>query len=298
MKKKLFILSLLVIANNLKAQQINTIIRSTPTAPAATTVDKVFVFGVGNTDALNLDKLTASGGLSLALKPNQRITLFLSFNYGGTVVKKEKSDSVQLSSLYFPDIASTAFTGSFEYAFAGFRKRAPAIAAVPATATTPAIAAVPMIGYKTFLQSFTDNTPDQLLFSFEGSVQGRNIQKDTITYNLSVANINAGLKYKFIYQPTSSSNSAVFILGVCYNGVFINANSKKSFDSLFKDENNTTASSFNTNNLDGSINGWSILTSVQLNKVILYFRTFDDLDRAHDLGFSVGIKATGNFISF
>ena len=296
MKTKLFISALLTLSAALKAQQINSVLK-TGTKPQIKTEqqknaapdsdssemksDKVFIFGVGSTDALNLDKLTAAGGLSVALKPSQRITTFLSFNYGGTVLKKEKSDSVQLSSLYFPDIASSAFTGSIEYVVAGFRSKK-----MDKTYKDKK--------YIEFLRSFSDTATNQLAINIEGSIQARNIEKDTLTYNLNIANINAGLKYRWTYQSITN-NSAIFTIGACYNGVFINENSKKNFNALFIDD---AAPAVSLQNFDGTIHGWSLLTSVQLNKVIVYFRTFDDFDRPDGLAFSVGLKATGTFFSF
>jgi hypothetical protein len=40
------------------------------------------------------------------------------------------------------------------------------------------------------------------------------------------------------------------------------------------------------------------LSNIKLNKTIIYFRTFDDIDRSEELAFSVGIKVTGSFFSF
>jgi hypothetical protein len=238
--------------------------------------DRVFIYGVGSTDALDLDKLTAAGGLSGAIKPNPRTTITLNFNYSGVISKKESSDSVKLNSLYFPDIASSAFAGSFELALTGFRKYDTAKE------------------FKDNWNSFTDTLPNQLLFCLEGSFQERKIEKDSLLYNLGMTNINGGLKYRWTYYG-KNKNKAVFTLGALYNGVFINSNNDKTFNSLFKDETESTAS---LKNIDRVINGFSLLASLQLNNTIIYFRTFDDVDRSEELAFSVGIKVTGSFFSF
>lgn len=252
------------------AQQINSVINNGKVVKSSNgTTDKVYLFGVGSTDALQLDKLTASGGISVAVKPSDRSTFFLAFNFGGGIIKKEKSDSVLLNSLYFPDIASTVFTGAIEYSLSTFQK-------------------------KGNWKSYSVDSTHQLLACAEGSLQQRNIIKDSATLNLNAANINIGLKYRWTYHG-SNDNTAIMNIGAYYNGIFINRNNEDNFNALFNPVGNPQDGNYN---FTRTINGFSTMVSMQLNSTIIYFRTYTNLDYSRDLAFSVGIKTSGKFISF
>ncbi len=227
--------------------------------------DKVFILGNGTTDALDFDKLNASGGVSLYVKTHKHADLYLTYNFGGKVISTEKSDSIQLNSLYFPDIGTSAFAGTLDYEIP-FRK----------------------------LKKIKEDEPYmQILLSCEGSVQQRNIQNDSSIYHLSIANINYGVKYKWSYVSSDKKNNLVFTLGAMWNQIFINKNNADNFNALFNGQYNK-----NDYQIDRLINGLSFLASVQLNNSIIYFRTYQKNNTAADLSFTVGIKVTGKFISF
>jgi hypothetical protein len=264
MKNLKLLFLLMIVSSTCIAQQILPVIEDkrkddSNKALAFDKQDKIFIFGSGSTDALELDKLTASGGLNMAAKPVERLTLFLNFNFGGSVIKKEKADSVYLSSFYFPDIASTAFSGSASFSLLPWK--------------------------------FKTNAEHQLLLGFDGSVQERNINRDTILFNLSLANFNVGPKYQWLYSGRNDNN-AIITVGVFYNQVFINDNSQRDFNTLFNPSGSASMS------MPSDLKGINGLISVQFNSALVYFRTYTDLNRGRDLSFSLGIKAIGKFFSF
>ncbi|HET6228362.1 MAG TPA: hypothetical protein VFF27_18925 [Bacteroidia bacterium] len=279
MKTLKFLIFFLLFSNTIKAQQVLPLIVNKKKNEFSakekgelnsTDYDKIYILGSGSTDALELNKLTASGGLGVAVKPSKRLTIFLNYNFGGNVVKKEKADSVYLSSFYFPDIASTAFSGSINLSLLplpfSFSKN------------------------KT-IKIFDPIAEHQLLITLDGSIQERNVNRDSVLYNLNFANFDVGPKYQWLYSG-KNENNAIFTIGIFYNRVFINDNSKRDFNALFNPTGNNSVA------LPHGFEGISGLVSIQFNKALVYFRTYSDLNKHKDLAFSIGIKAVGEFFSF
>lgn len=217
--------------------------------------DNVFIYGVGSAESLQLESLTAAGSLSAGLKLGQGLTANVTFNFGSQAVKNEKADSVPLSLFYFPDVANTAFAGGIDYS-----------------------------------HQFGESKHNLGAF-LEGSIQRRNIEKDSLTYEFGISNISTGLKYRWIH--TKGEHKAIFTFGFLYNYVGINRNNSDAFNTLFDDYEVGQSAP-----VKRYFHGVSFLASLQLDDAIVFARTYTDVNQSGDLAFTVGIKAAATFFSF
>jgi hypothetical protein len=258
-KFSLFILAFIAMAGVSAAQQVLPF-TAEGGSPRVTNDDdhRLFVYGIGSAESLQLDKLTATGSLSADLRLTDHFTCGLAFNYGSYPVKKEQADSVPLSVFYFPDISNTAFAASADYGL-----------------------------------QLNDDDEQQHWLSFvaEASIQRRNIQKDTMNFDFGIVNFNSGIKYRWIYKP--GEHSAIFTAGVFYNYIGINKNNTDAFNTLFNDYSGSPVIP-----VRHYFNGISMLASLQLDNAILFARAYTDFGKRNDLAFTVGIKAAATFFSF
>lgn len=214
----------------------------------------VFVYGIGGAESLELKNISASGTLNAGLLLGWGMTANLTFNFGATAVKKENADSVPLSLFYFPDVSNTAFA-------MGLDKK---------------------IG----LGPYSNLVP-----YMEGSIQRRNIEKDSLTYDFGIVNANGGLKYRWVYEQ--NQHKTVFTAGLSFNYVAINKNNTDAFNTLFYDYVAPEQASIRR-----SFSGVCLMASLQLDDAIVFARTYDDVNRGGTLAFTVGIKAAATFFSF
>lgn len=226
---------------------------------------KVFLYGIGGADVVQLSDITASGGvfgrINLHNSKKWSANAAVGYNLNGTV-SKESADSVKINALYFPDISSSAFIGSFEL----------------------------MREMKTDSHaSFFEQKGLGLNLDF--SAQQRNLNKDSANYSFNVISANAGPKFRWYYQ--TDENLSSFTLAVNIHWIRIAENSSESFSKLFNDY---VAQTENTRAID--IYGLGILAAFQLNNTTFFFKAFDDFSKSNALSFSVGIKSNGKFLSF
>jgi|GEM_PF-3224418 len=270
--KKIIISSLIICAfinQNVKAQQINksTIGKETETDSVDKDVkDAVHIYGVGGTDALNLEKITAAGGLTVGVdlfeekcvKDSDRVyglKGLISYNLSGNVAKKESVDSVSLNTIFFPDIGTSAFFASGDF-------------------------------YRQFTSKFYG------LFTLEGSFQKRNIEKDSVVYGLNVTNVSFGPRFRWIHKNPKKESEAALTISFLFNHTEVLRESKRSFNEIFDDTEPTKATP------PRIFNGFNAIAALEINRTTLYFRTYTDFDSNGDLTFTVGIKAFADIFSF
>jgi hypothetical protein len=239
--------------------------------------EKVFIYGFGSSDAVSQGNVTANGGFSFGAQMHNWDRLFLSIGIGGTVIKKEKQDSVNINSIFFPDNASSVVYAHYEASISSlFRIKK----------------------YRTKAPSITDNFSDDFIVFCEGSVQNRNIEAyDSTITNFGIFNISSGVKYRWTYIP-NPKNKFSFDLGVAFGYIEIAKQSKKDFKSLV-DPDITTQQKVPT-----IYRGLNCIASIQYNDLIIYARIFNQLSVNGQLSderniyFSTGIKVTGKMFSF
>jgi len=241
--------------------------------------DKVFIYGYGASDAVSLGNVTASGGFSFGAQLHPWDRFFLSVGIGGNVVKKEKQDSVNINSIFFPDNASSVVNGHYELSVTN---------------------ACRLWKYKNNKSAPTagDNLSDDLILFVEGSLQNRNIEAvDSSVHNFGIFNLATGIKYRWMYD-NKGKNKFCFDIAAAYGYIEIAQQSKKSFQTLV--EPDVTAKP----NVPTIYRGLNFIATVQYNDLIIYARIFTPVSvngavaYEHNTFFSTGIKVTGTFFSF
>ncbi|MBI3509499.1 MAG: hypothetical protein HY064_02475 [Bacteroidetes bacterium] len=227
--------------------------------------DKVLIYGVGGTDALDFKKFSAAGAISVGFRFRPNVFFASSVNVG-TRLETKNADSVSISELYFPDVSNAAAAGSLEWdVFNSY------------------------LAYK----NKTAKDPNHgLIIGFDGSLQNKSISKDSVNYKLGIFNWNAGLKYRWQYH-SSKGLDANFMCGIMYNYILISDNSHSNFNSIFNDYTVPV-----TSKVKPFFNGFSTVFSFQINDSVFYVRTYTDSKNARDLSFDVGIKEAIKFRSF
>src|SRR6185312_2383529 len=100
----------LTIIVNAQAQQVSAALSNKSNQDSA----HVFLAGLVGTDALNLSSVTASGGLQIGAIVG-KFSGFISYNFSSAVSKPQQADSVPLSSVFFTDEGSSAFSERLDY---------------------------------------------------------------------------------------------------------------------------------------------------------------------------------------
>ncbi len=241
--------------------------------------DKVFIYGFGSSDAVSMDNVTANGGLAFGANLHPWDRLFLSVGIGGNIVKKEKKDSVNINSIFFPDNASSVVYVHYELSITN---------------------AITMwkYKYKDKKPSVGDNLNDDLLFFTEASLQNRNIEgNDSLIHNFGIYNISAGLKYRWSYLK-DEKNKFCFDVAAGFGYLEISKQSEKIFQAIVDPAPTTKA------NLPTIYRGINLAGTIQYNDLIVYVRLFNPisvngaLTYQHNIYFSTGVKVTGKFFSF
>ncbi len=241
--------------------------------------DKVFIYGFGASDAVSSDNVTANGGFSFGAQPHLWDRIFLSVGIGGNVVKKEKQDSVNINSIFFPDNASSVVYAYYEISLTTFCK----LYRYTKNEKKPRV---------------NDNFRDDILVFGEGALQNKNIEAiDSTIHNFSIYNISVGLKYRWTYDD-KEKNKFCFDIGLGYGYTEISAQSKKSFQSLVDPDLGQLQK------LPTIYRGINCIASVQYNDLIIYARLFNPVSvngalvYQKNVYFSTGVKITGTFLSF
>lgn len=241
--------------------------------------EKVFIYGFGATDAVTMGNISANGGFSFGAQPHMWDRLFLSIGIGGNVIKKEKQDSVNINSIFFPDNASSVIYAHYE-----------------ASAST--LYHLNRYNKKGKKPSINDNYSDDFLLFFEGSLQNRNIEaKDSTIHNFGIYNLSGGVKYRWTYDVKGKDKFS-FDLGIGYAYTEIALQSQKNFQSIM-DPDLTQAKKIPT-----IYRGINCIATVQYNDLIIYARLFSPISvngavsYQHNIYFSTGVKITGTFFSF
>lgn len=232
----------------------------------------VIIYGITNAEALQFENLNAAGSLSAGVKLSKNVTGNVSFNFGTQAIKNEKADSVPLSLFYFPDVANTSFLAGIDIDLLRAEK------------------SENKKGKQKVKSSLTDKHHHFSLCG-EGSIQRRNIDRDSAVYQFGIFNFNSGLKYRWVHA--ANGHTAVLTFAGYYNHIRINKNNDQAFNTLFNDFNAPVEPE-----VKRYFHGISFLASLELDKVTVFARTFTDLNRSQDLAFTVGIRATADFISF
>lgn len=229
----------------------------------------VTIYGITSAEALQFENLNAAGSLSAGIKLSNNVTGNISFNFGTQALKNEKADSVPLSLFYFPDVANTSFLAGIDIDL---------------------LRVDPSKGKCKFRSSLKDER-HHLSVCAEGSIQRRNIDRDSSIYQFGIFNFNAGPKYRWVHA--GNGHTAVLTFSASYNHIRINKNSNEAFNTLFNDFSVPLEPQ-----VKRYFHGISCLASLELDKVTVFARTFTDLNRSQDLAFTVGIRASADFFSF
>jgi hypothetical protein len=239
--------------------------------------EKVFIYGFGSSDAVSQGNITANGGFSFGAQMHPWDRFFLSIGIGGTVVKKEKQDSVNINSIFFPDNASSVVYGHYEVSISSICH---------------------FYKYKKKTPTINDNFSDDFIAYCEGSFQNRNIEaRDSTITNFGIYNLSAGLKYRWTYIP-NPKNKFCFDMGLAFGYIEIAKQSEKDFKSLVDPDIKTQQK------VPTIYRGLNYIASIQYNDLIIYARIFNQLSvngqlsDEHKIYFSTGIKVTGNLFSF
>jgi hypothetical protein len=235
--------------------------------------ERIYVYGFGSSDAVSLNSVTANGGFSFSARLHTWDFISLSVGIGGNVVKKEKEDSVNIESIFFPDNASSIINAHYEFSFRDIYHE-----------------------YMKINKNININTYDDFLIFCEGSLQNRNIEaKDSTIHNFGIYNWSAGIKYRWNYEKNDSKFR--FDAGIGYGNVSIAPQSKENFETIITPSTTTKPAST-------IFRGINFLISINYNDLIIYARLFDPLSvnnattyKDH-IFFSTGIKVTGKFFSF
>ena len=275
MKNYLFYLFFfLLFMNSLSAQQIMST-REFQSADfrslAPESSKSVFISGTGGTDVLNLDKITASGGLDFTMlfSRRQKWTGRLAFNFSGNI-QSSAADTTPLSTLYFPDIGTSAFLASTEISMRPVLKY--------------------LFGKNNELK---DENIWDAIFVGEIAFQKRNILQDEKVYKFNIQNACLGLGLKWIHENTNSNNY-LCVRGVLYpiSTLEITGRDENMLSSIF------TQDFYDHQKAPLAFNGYSFLVSAEINQTIIYLRSFRDYKSKGDFFFTIGIKAAATFFSF
>jgi hypothetical protein len=222
--------------------------------------DKVFIMGIGGTDALSFDKLSIAGTFTAGFQIHPIWYSQVTFNYGAQISETQSGDSVLLSELFFPDVSNSACSYSTEL----------------------------IIGQPWGNESNSQHT---FVFGFDATLQKKQIAKDSNIYKVGAVNFTPGFKYRWIYRGRDDVQSSL-VIGGYLNYVSINNSSVGTFNELYNNNNNQN------DNIGREFSGISFIISYQIQNTIFYARSFTDLKRSDDLAFSVGIKQAMTFKSF
>lgn len=219
--------------------------------------NKIFILGAVGADAIDISSLTTLGSISIGVRPSNRISGVLNFNLAGNIFFTESADTVLLSSFYFPDVGKSAFSGALEFCVFPYSK-----------------------------EKTNSNLSNRFYLTAEGSLQNRQILKDSVNYKLGVLNYNLGFKYKWYYVSDNTEQTRTTIsIGALYNSIHFNNNNQSDFNSLFSDNLQQPQNVFRNR-----ISGIGTFLSLQINNSTFYLRTFTDLNKSRDLDFTVGVK--------
>lgn len=221
--------------------------------------DKIFIMGIGGTDALSFDKLSIAGTFSAAFKIHPIWYSQVTFNYGNSVTETQSGDSVLLSELFFPDLSNAACAYSTEIIIGKPWGKAP-------------------------------NSKHSFVTGFDATLQRKQIDRKDTLYKIGVVNFTPGIKYRWMYRGREDVHSSL-VIGAYWNFVAINESSSGTFNQLY----NYSSSS---EQIGRQFSGISFLISYQIQNSIFYARSFTDLSRSGDLAFSVGIKQAVTFKSY
>jgi len=153
----------------------------------------------GGGDALFFQSLSAAGRVQAKFKITEGFDGMMGVDVGGTILKNENSDSVPLSSIYFPEAASTSFIGAVEAKF--FR-----------------------IG-----SNFSIWVRGDLSLEQRDIVDNNSM--DSTVHNFTIINYDAGLKFKWEYPKEKAVISESFL----YEQIEIDDNTGNNFDVVFGD---------------------------------------------------------------
>ena len=266
---------------------MKSIIAKDTASNAEDTTDFAYISGTGGTDALNFDKLTASGGLNMFVYLAKKIGWngHIAFNFSGEI-KTDDGDSIPLSTVYFPDIGTSSFLAGTELSLRRILQEI----------LKNHLAKKPKQTEK--LKILTDNINANKLTSWdfillgEISFQKRNILKDTVNYHFNITNQDVGLGLRWFHTDNKRKHSVTGTFAVFpLNQIMITNNDEKTFNSVFAEERKK-------GNLPTTISGISVLAAIEFNETMIYFRTFRDYESLGDYYYSIGLKATGKFFSF
>src|SRR6185312_468028 len=241
----------LTIIVNAQAQQVSAALSNKSNQDSA----HVFLAGLVGTDALNLSSVTASGGLQIGAIVG-KFSGFISYNFSSAVSKPQQADSVPLSSVFFTDEGSSAFSERLDYTL--WKKD---------------------MGIKGSVA---------VQIGEDASLQRKNITKDSINYPISIINQTYGIRFLWAYSNPKTNDRLTFIASLLLENVQILPNSKQSFDVVFGTNGKSVA-------LPQIYNGLCGMVETHINSLVLYCRMFNtfnsigSIEVPNSFAFTVGI---------
>jgi hypothetical protein len=227
---------------------------------------RFFLYGTGSLDALSFSNLNAMGSLNFRMILSPRLNVNCAVNFGAKL-QQEVADSIELNSLFFPDLKNKSALINFEiepYIFKEYRDEGSTI----------------------------HLSKSQLFINLESSVQQRLINTDSMDYNIAVSNFQLGPKYRFTHYSDDHENSITWDMGIAYVGILLYKANRESFQEYVN--NSFTQYNFN----DKGFSGVSITSNLSLNETTFYFRSFIDVNRSDVYTFTVGVKLNGLLKAF